>query len=200
MAGKIIDEDFQDGTLVFDDLRLGNGTMGMAYESLKGNIANVEVVTEENKTKFLNAALWGSVGLAAFGLVGCAAGVLAAGNRKEICFACHLKDGRKFMAIVDTSLYQKIVADSMSGSAPVATAKMLQRRKQIERKVNAERRAKQAVKYQTDAAKRREEWEAKTPAQRHRWLSIQIGTGVFLLVLAWFTYFVFTGVDPLFGL
>lgn len=197
MAGKIIAGSFKEGTPIFDNLQLGNGAMGLAYESLKGNIASVEVVTEANKKKFLGATGWGLVGLATFGVVGAAAGVLAGGNKKEICFACYLKDGRRFMAVTDANLYQKIVADSMSDSSPIGTAEIIERNKEINRQIRAERSAEQARKYQADAARRRAEWESKTPSQQ---LGIRIGTVIFLTVLAWFTYFLFTGVDPLFGL
>jgi len=123
--GTVIGGDIKEGTIIYDDLRTSN-MVGLSFEYLKGNISSVEMVTEANKKKFIGAAGWGLVGLAALGPVGALAGVLVGGNKKEVCFACYLKDGRKILVKADAGLYQKIVADSMSNSAPVATAPMLQ--------------------------------------------------------------------------
>lgn len=98
------------------------------YElNLVGNIANVEMVTEENKKRILGSAGWGVAGLTLGGIVGLAAGglplaivagiagILKGGNTKEVCLACHLRDGRKFMAIVDVKIYREICALAFSG-------------------------------------------------------------------------------------
>lgn len=77
---------------------------------LDDHIKSAEILTEESKKKFMGAAGWGLVGAAALGPLGLIAGVLAGGNKKEICFACELKDGRKFMAIADSSTFHKINA------------------------------------------------------------------------------------------
>lgn len=86
---------------------------------LNDHVASVEIVTEENKKKFMGSAGWGLVGGLALGPLGLLAGVLAGGNKKEVCFACVLEDGRKFIAKSDTKIYQKFVSFAMSN--PSAT-------------------------------------------------------------------------------
>lgn len=91
-------------------------TWGFGKDSainLVGNIDNIEVVTEENKKKFISSAGWGLLGGALLGPIGLIAGALAGGNKKEIAFSVFLKDGRKFLAIADIKTYQAIVAASM---------------------------------------------------------------------------------------
>jgi len=85
--------------------------------SLVGNIERLEVVTEENKKKILGAAGWGMTGLVVGGLIAAPvaivaglAGILKGGNRKEVTVACHLKDGKKFMAVADVRIYQQLMA------------------------------------------------------------------------------------------
>ena len=75
---------------------------------LIGIVKKVEVINEESKKRVLGTAGWGFVGAAALGPVGLLTGVLAGGNKNEVCFACYLKDGRKFMAIADTGSFQEI--------------------------------------------------------------------------------------------
>ena len=81
---------------------------------LNGNITSVEIVTEENKKKFLGAAGWSLAGGALLGPVGLLVGALAGGNKKEVSFAVYLKNGKKFLAKADPGTYQKIVAASMA--------------------------------------------------------------------------------------
>ena len=78
--------------------------------TLKGNIERLEIITEESKKNFIGSAGWGLVGGLALGGVGLLAGVLSGGNKKEICFACYLKDGRKFLAVADPDTFKKIAA------------------------------------------------------------------------------------------
>jgi len=78
----------------------------------KQDIERVELMTEESKKKFLGAAGLGVAGGLLFGPVGLVAGALAGGNKKETCFACYLKNGKKFMAVTDAKTYQKIQAMS----------------------------------------------------------------------------------------
>ena len=87
---------------------------------LVGNIAMITVVTEENKKAILGSVGWGTVGYLVGGIVaaplaiaGGLAGLLKGGNKKEICFICHLKDGKKFMAVTDPTTYMEFTAISM---------------------------------------------------------------------------------------
>ncbi len=83
---------------------------------LKGQVAKVEQVTEDNKKKILGSVGWGTAGMVVGGLIAAPialiaglAGILAGGNKKEVCFVCHLKDGRKFMAVSDQKIYQNFL-------------------------------------------------------------------------------------------
>jgi len=76
--------------------------------SLQGNVRNVDVVTEENQGKILRTAGWGLVGYAVLGPLGAFAGMLGTKNKNSVCFACYLKDGRKFMALADAKIYQQL--------------------------------------------------------------------------------------------
>jgi len=75
---------------------------------LSANIERIEIMTEEKAKSFLGSAGLGIVGGLVFGPIGALAGILAGGNKREVCFACYLKDGRKFMAITDPKTYQKL--------------------------------------------------------------------------------------------
>jgi len=108
---KIIAGDFPKGSQL--SVTLGEASLfwGLKKDQkidLKKNLSRIERVTEESKKKFLGSAGWGLLGGAALGPVGLIAGALAGGNKKEICFAGYLKDGRKFMAVSDLSTYQKL--------------------------------------------------------------------------------------------
>lgn len=76
------------------------------YE-LKNNLASVEQITEENKTKVLSKAGWTTLGAVALGPVGLIAGLLFGGNTKYICMAAKLKSGQEFLAECDLQTYQK---------------------------------------------------------------------------------------------
>lgn len=124
--GKVLGGDFPEGSKV----STGWGSISITTpmlsneknENIKGKIQYVEIITEENKKKFLGAAGWGLAGAIGAGfltggiglLIGGLAGVLKGGRSKEICFACQLKDGRKFIAITEPKVFQKILGDSIS--------------------------------------------------------------------------------------
>lgn len=114
MSCKIIAGDFKDNSIIptgwKQEPSIAYGPLGLKTLKLKGNIQSIEVVNEENKKSFIGAAGWGLVGSIALGPLGLIAGALAGGNNKNVCFACTLIDGRKFMAISDPGMYQKIAA------------------------------------------------------------------------------------------
>lgn len=114
MANKILagDEPFTKG------MGVGVGVLGVsaAWECLEGKIASVDVVTEENKSRVMSKLGWGSAGMMLFGPAGALAGLMLGGNRKEICFACQLKDGRKFLAVADAEIYQKFAAAAIASN------------------------------------------------------------------------------------
>lgn len=116
MSFKVIGGDIPNSTAFSEQwnkcyLVLGsNGWFKLDKYLLNGNITSVEMVTEENQKKFVGSAGWGLVGGLALGPLGLLAGVLAGGNKKEVCFACVLADGRKFIAKSDVKTYQKFVS------------------------------------------------------------------------------------------
>jgi hypothetical protein len=77
---------------------------------LKKEIQSVELMTEDKKKKLIGSAAWGAIGGLALGPIGIAAGLLAGGNKKDVTFACYLKDGRKFMATTDSKTFTKLQA------------------------------------------------------------------------------------------
>lgn len=98
-------------------IRVGPSTSVLFYPNgpvngvcLNGNLASVQMLTEEQSKNMLRSVAWGVVGWAVFGLIGAAAGVMKGSNNKEVCFACQLKDGRKFMALSGIKAYQEIAA------------------------------------------------------------------------------------------
>ena len=78
--------------------------------NITGNLALLEQVTEENKTSILKKAGWGTVGALALGPIGLAAGLWLTGKSKEICIACELKSGEKFVATVDNDAFKEFKA------------------------------------------------------------------------------------------
>lgn len=112
MANKIIAGDYQGGKI-----KLSHGYVSIHHQSRwiplrlnKKNVQSVEIITEENKKKFIGTAGWSLVGAATLGLVGFVAGAKAGGNKKEITFACYLKNGKKFIAVTNVKIYKKILA------------------------------------------------------------------------------------------
>lgn len=85
-----------------------------------GNISNITQLTEENKKSLLKKAGWGFAGGVVGGIftgglaiAGLLAGVIAKGNKKEVCFACELHSGEKFLAKTDLETYQKLLSISL---------------------------------------------------------------------------------------
>lgn len=110
LSGKVISGDFPEGAQMSLNF-LGDVFLSWGFVhnfNLRGQVERVELVTEENKKKLLSAAGWGLVGGVLAGPLGLIPGLVFGGRTKEICFACYLKDGRKFLAVSDNSIYQKI--------------------------------------------------------------------------------------------
>lgn len=70
----------------------------------------IEVQSEESVKKLAGTAGWTLAGAALLGPIGAIGGLLFGGRSKETCFAAYLKDGRKFLATIDSKDYQKIFA------------------------------------------------------------------------------------------
>lgn len=119
---KIIAGDFPEHTIIdsFSSILKLTITKGFRcnFVELTGNIQSLEIITEENKKKFIGTAGWGLVGAVALGPLGLLAGVLAGGNKKEICVACELKTGQKFIAVCDPKTHKKLLKASLETRKP----------------------------------------------------------------------------------
>ncbi len=100
-------------------LEKSNGFLNTEKIPLHGRIANVMQVTEENKSSLLAKAGWGTAGAVVGGIVaaplalaGLLAGVIAKGNKKEVCIAITLKSGQRILANTDQDTYKKFLMDS----------------------------------------------------------------------------------------
>lgn len=81
---------------------------------INDHLISAEVLTEESKTSILGKAGWGAVGAIALGPLGLLAGVLGGGHSKEICVACELDDGRKFIATTSAAEYQELLKSAFN--------------------------------------------------------------------------------------
>jgi len=88
------------------------GLLNAKTISLGSNVEKVEMLTEESVKKLSGTAGWGILGAAVLGPIGAIGGIIFGCRKKDICFACYLKNGKKFMAVSKAKIYQKIVADS----------------------------------------------------------------------------------------
>ncbi len=78
---------------------------------LTEHLESVSVKTEEEIRSLPGAAGWAILGSLALGPAGLLLGALWGGRKqKEICFAAHLKDSRKFLGITDLQAFQKLEA------------------------------------------------------------------------------------------
>lgn|GEM_PF-2201706 len=85
-----------------------------------GEIASLEIATEQNLKKMSGSIGWGLVGGVAFGVVGAAAGVLSGGRKTEIVFTCLLSDGRRFLGKCDAKTFTNLQALAMSQPVSVS--------------------------------------------------------------------------------
>jgi hypothetical protein len=91
------------------------GPKGRLQEPLQrielGQLAEVDVASEETFRKVGGSIGWGAAGLLVLGPAGMLAGVLVGGGkRKEVTFVAKLKDGRKMLATADQATYTKLSA------------------------------------------------------------------------------------------
>ncbi len=86
---------------------LWNRTISISF---KKDIEDIEQLTEEKVKKISGTLGWGVAGGVLLGPLGAIGGMFVGGNKKEVAFACYLKDGRKFMATTDGKTWQKIMS------------------------------------------------------------------------------------------
>lgn len=82
---------------------------GERYD-IRLDVVSIEPLTEEKVKKLGGTAAWGIAGAALLGPLGAIGGMLIGGNKTQIGFICHMKDGRKFVATTDSKTWQKIIA------------------------------------------------------------------------------------------
>jgi len=112
MANKIIAGDYEGGKikLSLGDVSVHHPARWIPLKLNKKNVERIEIITEENKKKFIGTAGWSIAGAAVLGLAGFVAGAKAGGNKKEVTYACYLKNGKKFIAVTNVKVYKKILA------------------------------------------------------------------------------------------
>ena len=116
---KVVAGDLDNGSWQFMGM-FGTATMSRASTTkslwkgesvdLKSEVDSIEQLTEDKVKKVAGTAGWGLAGAALLGPLGAIGGILLGGNKKQVAFACYLKDGRKFMATTDGKTWQKITA------------------------------------------------------------------------------------------
>lgn len=75
----------------------------------KGQVAELEIATEENVDRPGSALGWGMLGGAMAGPVGLLAGLLLGGkSKKKVVFIIRFKDGRKMLASADSAVFRAI--------------------------------------------------------------------------------------------
>lgn len=113
MKLRMISGDFPQHTamqVVFKSVVLAWGFSKDKKLSLNDNVASVEVLDDE-KTKSLGKAAAGAVaGAVLLGPLGAVLGGMASGNKRNMVVDCKLKDGKAFIAEVDSEGYKKLLS------------------------------------------------------------------------------------------
>jgi len=86
---------------------------GFDQINLATELAKIDVKTEESAKNIAQTLGWGAAGML-LGPLGMLAGLTLGGNRKNICALCELKDERKFLAVMDSKIYQQLMALTMT--------------------------------------------------------------------------------------
>lgn len=79
----------------------------------RADISHMEIASEASGTRMEDALGLGLAGALVAGPVGAAAGVMFAGEHKEVTFLATLKDGRKLLAATDDKTYQTLALHSV---------------------------------------------------------------------------------------
>ncbi len=103
------------GDISAGDYEFNGGVLwgGLDQINLATELQKIDVKTEESAKNVAQALGWGAAG-ALLGPLGILAGVTMGGNRKQICALCELRDQRKFLALMDSKIYQQLLALTMS--------------------------------------------------------------------------------------
>lgn len=122
LPGKIIAGDFPANTsLLVNNGKIGTLAPGLSLKKLllTGIIQSVELVTEQNKSDFLGPNGWATEPLSSVALRELAS-ILSGTNKKEVCFACRLTNGQKFVGIAGRSLYDLFYAEGLRSQLAAA--------------------------------------------------------------------------------
>ena len=87
---------------------------GFDQVNLATDLTKIDVKTEESAKNIAQTLGWGVAGSLVLGPLGLLAGLTLGGNRKQVCVLCELKDDRKFLAVMDSKIYQQLMALTMS--------------------------------------------------------------------------------------
>lgn len=92
------------------------GILWGAFEQIDlHQIKSIQPQTEESVKKLPEAVAWGLAGaMVGLGPLGLLAGVVFGGNRKAVCALIQLTDDRKFLAVMDSKVYQEVLAMSIT--------------------------------------------------------------------------------------
>jgi hypothetical protein len=106
------------GDLTPGEWKYETGVLWGAFDQIQmhGHIKSIALQTEESIKKLPEMAAWGVAGSVLLGPVGLLAGVMLGGNKKQVCALCELKDGRKFLATMDSKIYQELLGISLTNS------------------------------------------------------------------------------------
>lgn len=102
--------DYNGGMLV-QDPTTGNADV----VSLPGEIKKLTVQTEDSVKDLAKTLGFTVAGAVLLGPIGAVAGYFAGGKRKEVCILVEMKDGRKFVAVMDQRIYQQMLGLQMMG-------------------------------------------------------------------------------------
>lgn len=87
---------------------------GFDQINITSDLTKIEVKTEESAKHLAQTLGWAIAGSLVMGPLGLLAGATMGGNRKNVCAMCELSDGRKFLAIMDSKIFQQMLAATMS--------------------------------------------------------------------------------------
>lgn len=87
---------------------------GFDQVNIASDLLKVEIKNEEGAKNIAQTLGWAVAGNIVFGPVGLIAGLAMGGNRKNVCAMCELKDGRKFLAVMDSKIFQQMLALTMT--------------------------------------------------------------------------------------
>ncbi len=86
---------------------------GFDQVNIVNYLKKIDVKTEESAKNIAQTLGWAFAGNLVLGPLGLLAGAAMGGNRKNILAMCELEDGRKFMASMDSKIFQQMLACTM---------------------------------------------------------------------------------------